>query len=320
MNWHKSRLLIVLAALLTVAAFGSNAHAAQSTPDAKKPARIVSVTLGTDEILFGLLIKPEERARIAAITENAVDPGQSNIVEDAKAFKDAKKTIVKADPEVILSYKPDLVLVASYTDAGVVKQIKDAGVTVLAVEKLDTIKDIQDNILTIGKAIGADANAQILVQDMDKALKSVEDAVATVKEKKSVIFYGYDGYSWGKGTLVDELITRAGGLNLVNDPAFKDAYPKLSDEFVVKADPDFIIISPFSPDISKNAAFATLKAVKDKKVIAGNDAHLSAVSQYVVLGVQDLAALFYPDLVKLPATPIATAVATVAATVAVPAK
>jgi iron complex transport system substrate-binding protein len=312
----RTRILVLLAILLALTSF------ATSSPSraADKPTRIVSVTLGTDEILFGL-IKPEERLnRIAAITANALDAGQSNISAEAKPFGDAKKVITKADPEVILAYKPDLVFVASYTDAGVIKQLKDAGVKVITLEKFDTIKDIQDDILTVGQAIGEEPTAQILIQDMDKVLKTVDNAVKDVKEKKTVIFYGYDGYSWSAGTLVDEMITRAGGVNLANSKEFKEPFPKLSDEFVVKADPDYILISPFSPDISKNAPFATLKAVKNKRVIAGNDAHLSAVSQYVVLGVQDLAALFYPELVKLPATPVATAAATMAATAAVPAK
>src|SRR5437868_403796 len=114
MNRVSSRVLALVAILLALSPF------AVSTPSkaADKPTHIVSVTLGTDEILFGLL-KPEDRlTRIAAITENALDPMQSNISADAKPFKDAKKTLAKADPEVILSFKPDLVFVASYTDAG----------------------------------------------------------------------------------------------------------------------------------------------------------------------------------------------------------
>lgn len=314
MNRVSSRIVVLLAIVLALTSFAVPSKAAD------KPTRIVSVTLGTDEILFGLL-KPEDRlTRIAAITENALDPMQSNISTDAKAFKDAKKTIAKADPEIILSYKPDLVFVASYIDAGVIKQLTDAKVNVIALEKFDTIKDIQNNILLVGKAIGEDAAAQILNQDMDKVLKSVDDALKDVKEKKSVIFYGYDGYSWSAGTLVDELITRSGGINLANSKDIKEPFPKLSDEFVVKADPDFVLLSAFSTDISKNPAFASLKAVKNKHVVMGNDAHNNAVSQYVVLGVQDFAALFYPDLVKLPATPVATAPATAAAPAAVPAK
>src|SRR5260370_743801 len=90
----------------------------------------------------------------------------------------------------------------------------------------------------------------------------------------------------------------------------------LSDEFLVTQDPDFILLAGYNSyapgfvdGFSKNPHFQTLKAVKNKHVVVVDDAHISAVSQYIVDGVSDVAALLYPDVYQptMTATEVATA-------------
>src|SRR5579862_8151886 len=72
-----------------------------------KPVHIVSATLGTDEMLFSMV----DPSRLTAITADSTNPAESNIVDQASLIKNHLTT---ADPEVIISYHPDLVFVASY--------------------------------------------------------------------------------------------------------------------------------------------------------------------------------------------------------------
>jgi iron complex transport system substrate-binding protein len=282
-----------------------------------KPIHIVSVTLGTDEILFALV----DPSRLAAITANATDPAQSNVVSLAPQVK---TQLAKADPEAIIALQPDLVFVASYTDAAVVKQLKDAGLAVFLLGNFATVKDIEDNILLVGQTVGEDQKAQQVVDSMQSRLKAISEAVNGAK-KPGVLYYAPDGYSDGPGTVVDDIITQAGGVNPVTAGGIKDAFPQLNDEFVVKQDPDYILLSgynSYSPNFVDNfmqkANFQTLTAFKNKHVSVANDAHMTAVSQYVVDGVADVAALIHPDLYSATTTatqnalPLATAAATAA--------
>ena len=114
---------------------------------------------------------------------------------------------------------------------------------------------------------------------------------------------------------------RAGGINAVVAGGVKDPFPQLNDEFVVTQDPDVILLAGYNSyapgfidKFNKNPNFQTLKAVKNKHIYLSNDAHLSAVSQYIADGVSDVAALLYPDVYK--PTPEATMNATLSATVA----
>lgn len=279
-----------------------------------QPMHIVSGTLATDEMLLSMI----DPSRLMAVTANATDPTQSNVVDTAKTIGTQLKTPL--DPEQVIALKPDLVLLASYTDAGALKQLKDAGLPIFLFANFNSIKDIENNVTLLGQAVGAEPQAAQIVNSMETRLKAVADAVQPVTTKLSVIYYSPDGYSDGAGSTIDEVIARAGGINAVTAGGIKDAYPQLSDEFVVKADPDVILLSGFNSyapgfvdKFKTNPNFKTLKAITNGHVYVANDAHVASISQYIVNGVEDVAALLYPDNYKLPATPAPTMAATVVA-------
>ncbi len=278
-----------------------------------KPVRIVSATLATDEMLLALV----DPSRLVAVTANALDPAQSNVAKEAAPIPNK---LAKADPEAIIALKPDLVFVASYTDAGVVKQLKDAGLAVFLLGSFNSIKDIENNVTLLGQVVGEEQQAARVVDAMEAKLKAIADAVKNVQKPLTVIYYSPDGYSDGPSTTVDEVITRAGGINAVTAGGIKEPFPQLNDEFVVKQDPDVILLAGFNSyapgfveKFNTNPNFQTLKAIKNKRVVVSNDAHIASVSQYIVEGVSDVAALLYPDLYQ-PA-PAATLSATASATI-----
>jgi len=202
----------------------------------------------------------------------------------------------------------------------VVKQLKEAGLTVFILSNFNSIKDIENNIITLGNVVGEEINAADLVNSMEAELQEIADAVKDVTPLTTV-YYAPDGYSDGPGTTIDEVITRAGGINIVTKGGIKDAFPQLSDEFMVTQDPDVVMLAGFNSyapqfveKFNTNPAFQTLKAIKDKRVVVVNDAHIGSVSQYIVKGVADVAALLYPDAYQVEAE--ATMEATVAATAA----
>ncbi len=277
-----------------------------------KPVKIVSATLASDEILLALV----GASRLTAITANASDPTQSNIADAAKAIPGKLGTPL--DPEPIVALHGDLVIAGPFTDQGVIKQLKDAKLPVFLLGSFNNVKDIENNIKLLGQAVGEEQKAEQMVSDMDARLKTIADAVKNVKPL-TVMYYSPDGYASGPGSMIDEVIVRAGGINAVTAGGVKEPYPQLNDEFVVKADPDVILLAGFNSyapgfvdKFNNNPNFKTLKAMKNKRVIVANDAHIASISQYVVEGVSDLAALLYPDAYK-PA-PAATMSATVSAT------
>jgi iron complex transport system substrate-binding protein len=314
-------LAIVLAVLVGAPALAQDSGFPRTVTDGAgnpvtinaKPVHIASATLVSDEVLLSLV----DPSRLVAVTANASDATQSNVADLVRTIPN--KLASPLDPEAVVALKADLIIVSPFTDPGVVKQLKDAKQTVFTLVSPYSIKDIESNITLLGQAVGEEKRASEIVGSMEAKLKAIADAVAGVKNRLTVLYYAPDGYSDGPGTTIDEVITRAGGINAVTAGGIKDSFPQLNDEFVVKQDPDVILLAGFnsySPGFvdkfNSNPNFQTLKAVKNKRVFVANDAHVATISQYIVEGVSDVAALLYPDVYK-PA-PAATANATPAAT------
>lgn len=252
-----------------------------------RPMRIASATLGTDEILLDL-VGPE---RLIAVTNLASDPTISNIADRPELEQIENQ--VEADPEQIIALEPDLVFVASFTDPAVIEQLQGAGVPVFVMGFFNSIDSIEQNILTIGELVGEPERAEEIVADMNATLDEVAAQVAEMEgEPPTALYLSSGGWVAGSATTVDDIITRAGGVNAAADLV---DWNQVSEETIIEMDPDVVILSPYVTDeeFVDNPVFAGLSAVVNERVFVANDAHLSAVSQYVALGVEDVFEMLY---------------------------
>jgi iron complex transport system substrate-binding protein len=275
-----------------------------------KPRHIVSATPDTDEILFAL-IDPD---RLAAVTDDSLNPDQSEIVDQAEQIKNHLTTV---EPKAILAFHPDLVFVPNHTHSDVVKQLQNAGVIVIFTGTSRSIEEIENNIMLVGQVVGDEGKAAKMVDDMETKLKTIADAIKNEKPL-TVMYYGPPSYSAGRGTIIDDVITHAGGINIAATSGLNMLYPEVSYEFIVNQDPDFILMDGyhstpgFVDSVKKNPNFQTLKAIKNKHVVVVKDGHLEAGSQYIVNGVADVATLLHPNAYPPSAGMSATEVATAA--------
>lgn len=258
-----------------------------------KPQRIASVTLGTDEILLDL-IGPE---RLVGVTYLASDATTSNIADRPELAQVPNVIEANPSPEQIIALEPDLVFVATFTDAAVIQQLRDAGLPVFAVGFFNSIEAMQENILAIGELVGEPEKAQQMVDQMDADLQAVADAVAGAGgEKPTVLYLASGGWVAGSATTTDDIITRAGGINAAADLV---DWNQVSEEAIIEMDPDYVILSPYvtEDEFIANPVYANLKAVQNGHVLAISDAYMSATSQYIVRGVEEVAHFLYPELV-----------------------
>lgn len=259
----------------------------------KQPLRIASTTEGTDEILAALVPKK----RIVMVTSYATDPTYSNVASELKGIPQIQAG--KASAETIIAQKPDLVLLASYTSPGVVSQIRQAGIPSYEFNDFNSISDIERNILVVGKLVGEEQKAKAVDAKMKAQLAAIHNAVDHEK-KVSVLDDSSYGFAAGTGTTVGDVIVDAGG---VNAAAGLSGWQKITDEQIVKENPDVIIDATddgnFVHNILTNPALQNVDAVKHHRVYQIKASHLTAVSEYVVDGVDDLAHVLYPNA-KLP--------------------
>jgi iron complex transport system substrate-binding protein len=266
-----------------------------------KPEKIISLTLVTDEILPELT----SLSKIQSMTNLSLDEGVSNIIEIAK------KVPVKldADIEKVISMKPDLVFVADWKEKEFVQQLRDAGINVFQFKSPITIEDVKQNITDFSKMLGEVDKGQSLNKWIDDKLNTIQDAIKSLDSAKKLTVLYYNpafGNTYAKGTSMDEVLTRAG---LINIPSRENLsqWPAVSKEQIIAWDPDVILLPSWSYDkikdpkaiaeqFKKDASFVNLKAVKNNRVLMLPDKHLLDNAQYMVLGIEDVAKAAYPDL------------------------
>lgn len=260
---------------------------------AAPPRRIASVTLATDEILLDL-VGPE---RLLGVSHFADDPAISNV---ADRLDSGLRTDLVGNPEFLISLDADLVVLTTFNNPAALDQMLDADVPVFVLEGFNTLADVRSNIRLLGRVTGQEARADALVSEMDAQLDAIRQAIAG-HEPVRVLYYEPGGITYGPGSTVDEIITLAGGINVVAEFDL-GAYPVVNPEFLIAADPDVILLGGWFSDADnpldwfmRDPVFSTLTAVQQGRVYPVNDAHFTTVSHYLVRGVEDVARLLYPD-------------------------
>jgi iron complex transport system substrate-binding protein len=305
---------MILALLSAVGCGAPTAGQAQNTPtsytvtDSKghvlnlsqKPKRIVSLTLGTDEILLDMI----SADRIVALTKFAYDPGISNVVE--KAGKVSGR-IDEVNVETILSFHPDLVIAADVMYQDVYRTLWDMGIPIYVYNNIQGVEDIRKGIASVGQAVGEPAAAEKLMEKMDKTLQEVQEHVREIPETKrrTVVWVSAMGMRGGKGSLFDSMCQQAG---VVNGAAAigLEKNDVLSKENIIKINPDILLmptwsyqgkvdIGKFRSEVEDDPALQTLKAIRNRRLVAVSDQYLYCSSHYIVDGVKAIAQVAYPQ-------------------------
>ena len=266
------------------------------------PQRIVSLTLFTDEILLSLV----PQARLLGVTTYAVDPAVSSVSSQAAAIPNK----LGLNVETIVALNPDLVLVASWSDAGPVKQLRDAGIPVYLIASPISVKEIGQKILRLGLLTGDPDKAQAIVDGMNARIAAVTQRVSKIPADKQLTVLDYTpwGAAQGVGSSWDEVI-RLAGLRNGAASVTADALGQvpMSQEGILTINPDLMVLpgwiyndpsgpSAFYQQVVDNPALKTVSAVKNKRVITMPENLRSSTSQYIAASVEWLAKAAYPQL------------------------
>jgi iron complex transport system substrate-binding protein len=257
----------------------------------QKPRRIVSVTLATDEILLALV----EPTRLLGVTYLAVDERISNMTQEAVAVPHK----VRADPEQIISLQPDLVFVAGYLRGEFIRLLQAAGLVLFQFQEYDSIAAVEQNLRLIGQVVGEEARAEALVAAMQARLQALGERLRPIGTRPRVLYWGSHGYTAGRMTSIDDLITYAGGENLAATYGLIGP-ANLSAEQVLAMNPQVIVSGSFDQDAQRGIPAALLHpalqqtdAVQQGRVYTIPSRYLVTISQFIVDGVEVIARVLH---------------------------
>jgi len=218
---------------------------------------------------------------------------------ELRGVADVGSSVTSVNIEKIEALKPGLVL-AVY-NAPYVSKLRSLGFHVAVLDPA-TIAQIETDVQTVGEAAGDARGARRLVVSMKAKIQAIAKAAAATKSRPKV-FVELDPtlYTAGPGSFIDALVTLAHGQNVADGMA-KTAYPQVSSEQVIAADPDVIILQDQafggSPEnVRARPGWASIQAVKRGRIVVSvNPDLLSNPGPAVVRGLWELAEAIHPGL------------------------
>lgn len=195
------------------------------------PLRIMSLNLCADQLVLSL-VPP---GTITSVTYLARDCQVS--VACAAA---AQVPINYGTAEEMIAASPDLIVAGRYTTRATVAVARKFGYAVEDLDVPNTIEAVRAQIREVARAVGNAPGGEAMIAAMDRDL----DALPTPspdRPRPVAAVYETNGFTVGTGSLIDNLLTRAGFDNLATRLGI-DNYPVLPLEVLVWAQPDLLII------------------------------------------------------------------------------
>jgi len=180
--------------------------------------------------------------------------------------------------EDYLPKHPDLVILA-FNTGHLVAQLQKLHIPTLVLAPASTIADAEDQIVELGAATGHASGAKTAVSGINGDLTRVVHSVGD--HGRGATYYveiDQTYYSATSKTFIGALFSRFKMVNIA-DAASRtgSAYPQLSAEYVIKANPDYVFLADTvccgqsAKTFAARPGFSVLRAVRLGHVIAVND-------------------------------------------------
>ena len=164
--------------------------------------------------------------------------------------------------EAIVALRPDVVLLAK--SSRVTQRLESLGIRVLALEP-KSHADMKRAFDQLGQLLGID-DAQRVWRAVDASVSAAAQSLPPNARHARVYFEVNSApYAAGASSFIGETLTRLGAGNIV--PAALGPFPKLNPEYVVRADPDVIMVSEHSAqDLAQRPGWAGIRAVREGRI------------------------------------------------------
>ncbi|MCL0065780.1 ABC transporter substrate-binding protein, partial [Dehalococcoidia bacterium] len=149
------------------------------------------------------------------------------------------------DPEKVIAIEPQVLITMSRWGLHVAEQLEPAGITVVAIDA-HMPETLTRDIKTLGLILGKDTEAEEFANFLQSKIDLLVERAAEIppEERKTVYWeMGHrDFRTVGPGSSGDELIRKAGGINIFADLGAR--FGEVDPEEILIRDPDVVIKGP----------------------------------------------------------------------------
>jgi iron complex transport system substrate-binding protein len=234
---------------------------------ASRPTAILSLSPTATEMLYAI----GAGSQVKAVDSLSDYPAQA---------PRTKLSAYQPNVEAIVAQKPDLVVESGDTGQ-LTKRLAAFSIPVLELPAPTTLAGEYSEFGQLGRATGHPAQAQQAVTTLRAQLHQIA-AAAPHHAKPLTYYYELDQtyYSVTSSTFVGQLLALLGMKSIADQAvgaAKSGGYPQLSPEYIIKANPDYIVLADTlcchqdAATVAKRPGWSGLAAVKAGRIIGLND-------------------------------------------------
>ena len=234
----------------------------------------------TDERgVTNVFAQPPQRivSLLPSLTESICAMGQCNRLVGVDRYSNFPAIVQRLpsvggglDPNIegIVALRPDVVLLATSSRAA--SRLESLGIKVVALEPKshdDVHRVLQALSLLLGlpDAPGGESAALQLWREIDASVLAAAQSLSPGARNTRVYFeVGRGPYAAGESSFIGQTLSRLGVKNIV--PAALGPFPLLNPEFVVRADPDLIMITGRSPSSLSYPGWSGIRAIREQRI------------------------------------------------------
>ncbi len=230
----------------------------------RRPARIVSLSPTATEMLFAI----RAGNQVVAVDEFSNYPPEA---------PDTKLSGFEPNAEAIARFKPDLVVLSDDVNE-VVKSLGALRIPVILQPAAQSLDDTYAQIEQLGVATGHVAEAARLVASMKSEITRLTNQAPEL-DRPLTYYHELDQtfFSVTSDTFVGQVYQLLGLENIADRAKRGGAYPQLSAEFIIRADPDVIFLADTkccgmtSEKVARRPGWDEITAVRNGVIVELDD-------------------------------------------------
>jgi iron complex transport system substrate-binding protein len=252
----------------------------------RPPQRIISMAPHATEIFCALGAEDQ----LVAVERFANCPLDSGTKPAVDAFT--------PNLEAIAGYRPDLVYVA-YNQGGLVDSLRRLDIPVLFVEVPDSLDDVLEHILVLGRAAGRAQEAEALTGSMQERMEAVKRKVSDVGQGPRV-FHELDTeyYTAAPNSFIGDFYNYLRARNIAAGAS--GSYPQLSAEVIIQRNPEVIVLADEAAGVTPAMVRArpgwdVIDAVRNGRICSIDPDIVSRPGPRIVDALEALGKCLYPE-------------------------
>jgi iron complex transport system substrate-binding protein len=256
------------------------------------PQRIVSLSPAATEIIYAI----GAEASLVAVDNQADYP-------EAAANFPTKVDAFEPSVEAIAALNPDLVFVATDID-GIVARLDELNIPVLYSDidtDVQSVDDVFEQVRLLGRVTGRSEQAEAVVADMETRIAAIEEKLQEIEGNGPSVYHELDStfYSVAEQSFIGDVYALLRADNIAGDGG-GSPYPQLSQEAIIAADPDVIILADEEFGVTVDSVKArpgwdVITAVRDDRIHGIDPDIISRPGPRIVDAIEQIAQYLYPE-------------------------